>query len=406
MGETLAELRCASSQCVGETLAELRQAPGMLIAERLIANWAVAYLLLTSVFSPCSSSFQSPESGTYAIDHNGINRTYRLFVPTRYARDGRTALPLIAIFHGWSEDENAFLRYDVVRKEADERGYILLAPRGLGDGPPDLSFNSWTFPSSSRGVSASGQPICNTSLQANLNYASCVAAGVARNVCSWTQCVDDDMAFVLLLIKHVSSQLSVDASNIFAAGGSNGGMFTWALGQSASTSPTFRALASVVGLPFLGDVAPPGRSSPLPVILVTGSSDPTVPPGAWGSLSPTEAFDGDHYFFSSASTITKAWADANCQARVGGGAAVDFDEGQGAASDCRTYCVAQRGQWPAVLDCRLDMQHEYRFETSWPLILDFFDNHRAPSGQNATADTGEKKAATTEPPPGPLVAGR
>jgi hypothetical protein len=42
-------------------------------------------------------------------------------------------------------------------------------------------------------------------------------------------------------------------------------------------------------------------------------------------------------------------------------------------ADCRGYCPANGEDWPAVLDCRSPMDHEYGFDWSWKLVLDFFD---------------------------------
>ena len=70
---------------------------------------------------------------------------FRVHVPKRYNPKKPRKTPLVLIFHGWGGDENEFLGSESVIREADRRGVILFAPRGLGSGAPDENFNSWSF---------------------------------------------------------------------------------------------------------------------------------------------------------------------------------------------------------------------------------------------------------------------
>ena len=109
----------------------------------------------------------------------------------------------------------------------------------------------------------------------------------------------------------------------------------------------------------------------MPVISITGSRDRTVPPGDWEQESFTTTSDGDVYYYSSASAITKVWAESQgCDTTV---PAEPIDVGS-SSMECRgwSYCQSD-SQWPPVLDCRGDMGHMYRLSASWPLILDFFE---------------------------------
>jgi poly(3-hydroxybutyrate) depolymerase len=172
----------------------------------------------------------------------------------------------------------------------------------------------------------------------------------------------------------------VDAARVFAAGGSNGGMFTWELGQNPTSAPTFRAIASLIGLPHRGYLDPPAKQGGLPVLVITGTHDTTVPPGAWENVEHTTTSDGSTYYYTGASAMMRRWGPANsCPYR--GKAAAAFDTGIPQA-DCRTYCGASaqgwsegaaRVGWPKVLDCRAAMGHDYEFSWAWKLILDFFD---------------------------------
>lgn len=315
---------------------------------------------------------QLTSSGTYTLTHKGIERTYRVHVPNGYSTTSPSKM--VTLFHGWSGDENEFLSSRSVTREADQRGYVLVAARGLGSGEPDNSYNSWTFRGSSTGLDGDGGngingAICDYNQTAEYTYPSCAAT--ASNSCSWTQCQQSDVEFVAALVEHLFGQMCVDTDNVFASGGSNGGMFTWELGQNATTAPLFRALAPIIGLPHRGYLDGPAKQGDMPVILITGTRDPTVPPGDWNDDSYTTTTDGDFFYYSGATAITKSWADAQgCDVS---GSAQAFDTPYRKA-DCRTYCTGGQG-WPTVLDCRSNMAHTYSFGWSWKLVMDFFDNH-------------------------------
>ena len=358
-------------------------------------------LLIVVLFSPLvvvlsvpssSRSLLSQSAGTsklYDFDHNGVPRHYKLYLPKGYTSSSAASYPLLFMFHGWSGDEDDFLSYDIVRTKADELGFVLVCPRGLGSGAPDDSYNSWTFTGSSTGVDETGGSICDVSRQeTNNNYASCVTSGEALNLCAWTQCQDDDVSFVMSLLSHLSSAIEVDVSNVFATGGSNGGMFTWHVGQSSVSAPSFRAIAPIIGVPHANNLHVQGRSLPLPVLLIMGKNDLTVPPGEWDNWSEEESWtttsDGDFYYYTGASAITRAWseeASSKGLCEITGDKAVSFDEGRGTKADCRSFCkMNTEGEWPIVLDCRYNKGHDYNTDEAFPLIMDFFEYHKNKGG--------------------------
>jgi poly(3-hydroxybutyrate) depolymerase len=358
--------------------------------------WTRCCLLALTMLAPIWGAAATPSSGcgktlasgVYQMTDQNVARTYRVFVPSRY-KPG-TANPVVMVFHGWGGDENEFLGDKNVTTLADERGYIVVAPRGLGSAAPDANRNSWSFRGSTTGLAAtnedgaSGAPgtataaICDAARTPNFTYPSC--KNVARNSCSWTQCQADDVAFALALVKEVESKLCVDTTRIFASGGSNGGMFTWELGQNPASAPIFRAMASLIGLPHRGYLNPPGITGAMPVLVITGMHDTTVPPGAWESTNSTTSRDGNAYYYTGASAIVRSWGTAN-SCPYSGTPAASFNAGTTQA-DCRTYCGGSAPGWsggsvgvgwPKVLDCRAAMGHAYGFSWAWKLILDFFD---------------------------------
>ena len=331
-----------------------------------LASLACAGFACAAQPSGCGAA--APSSGTYTLPHRGHDRIYRLYVPPRYQHDVPSRL--VVLFHGWGGNEDEFLGDSSVIGEAAARGYVLVAPRGLGSGAPDHSNNSWTFRGSATGLDGKGAAICDTALTPDYRYPSC-KAGTARNSCSWTQCQDDDVDFTLALVREVESKLCIDTGHVFATGGSNGGMYVWDLGQNPLSAPVFRALAPVIGLPHRAYLGGPGKPGGMPVMLITGLADKVVPPGNWDDDAfTTTSNDNDRFYYTGATAITKAWAAASgCPVS---GKARAFDYGS-TNTDCRSYCPAQGTQWPAVLDCRAPMGHAYGLPWSWKLIMDFFD---------------------------------
>ena len=330
---------------------------------------------ITGCNAPASLS-----SGTHDWEFpagSGITRTFRVHVPRGY-RTGVPA-PLVTIFHGWGGNENAFLGRKSVTSLADKRGYILVAPRGLGSGDPDYSYNSWSFSGSTTGLDGYGGKICGGDTP-NYRYQSCLDeyGENGSNTCSWTQCQADDIDFTVALVDHIKKNLCVDTDKVFATGGSNGGMFTWELGQDSRSAPTFRAIAPLIGLPHRGYLNPQGKLdgkhkfADLPVLVITGTRDNVVPPGDWDDSSFTTTSNGDdEYYYTGATAITKSWAYAHdCNISSD---AIAFNDGY-RKTDCRTYCSGDPG-WPRVLDCRARMGHSYSLSWSWKLIMRFFDEH-------------------------------
>ncbi len=325
---------------------------------------ATGHTAAPSTASPgCADGAPAPPSGPLALVDQGVTRAVQLFVPSTHADD--QPAPLVLVFHGWGGDEDEFLGDEAVRALSEARGVVVAAPRGLGSGPPDRWLNAWSFTGSTTGLSPSGQPICDVAETADYRYPSCRDGEppIAQNTCAWTHCQVDDVAFALALVEELGRQICVDTARVYAVGGSNGGMFTWELGQRAPE--VFAGIAPIIGLPHADHTV----AGDVPVLLVTGTRDRTVPPGAWEDPAQTVTTDGDRFVYTGATAITRSWAAARgCDVSV---PAAPFDDGR-ELTDCRSTCAAAGG-WPEVLDCRVDMGHTYGLSWSWELVLDFFE---------------------------------
>jgi poly(3-hydroxybutyrate) depolymerase len=95
------------------------------------------------VFSVVMNTSSVVQTCLVAFHHGGLARTYRIYNPGNH--DTSKPAPLVLLFHGWGSDEDEFLDDRTVRQEASRRGYVLVAPRGLGSGEPDNSNNSWSW---------------------------------------------------------------------------------------------------------------------------------------------------------------------------------------------------------------------------------------------------------------------
>ena len=187
--------------------------------------WRASLLSIVAVLgAPCAwaevpqshgCGVTAPASGTYTILHGGMSRTYRVSMPRGY--DSARPTRLVLVFHGWGGDESEFLSDATVLAEANRRGYIVVAPRGIGSGPPDQKNNAWTFRGSATGVivdAVTRVPICDASMTPDYTYPSCRNRR-ALNSCSWTQCQDDDVEFVRALLEHLEATLCIDTRHVF-----------------------------------------------------------------------------------------------------------------------------------------------------------------------------------------------
>ena len=195
-------------------------------------------------------------------------------------------------------------------------------------------------------------PVCNTQKKTADDckaYDSCDCAKL--NICVWTHC-GDDVAFFKALLLHVQSLLCIDSTKVFAFGVSNGGMFTWELGQNAETAGLLSAIAPVVGLPHGGYLDGKGSAAPLPVLLLTGLTDDLVNPGG-----RDEAFTespNSHDYHVTASAITKKWAQGEGCSVSGTPQRLLVPGVDASETECTSFCT---GAFPQVVDCRFNGGH-------------------------------------------------
>lgn len=324
----------------------------------------------------CSGDLRSSFSGAEVLKFQrpGLpERTYRVYTPSGY-NSATASSKLVLSFHGWCGDGSSWSQDASIQRLADQHNYIVVAPDGLGSN--EGSCNSWSFPGSTTGLGRNGlETTCNTSLsEPNNCYNSC--NDICQNRCSWTQCQDDDVAFVRDLVQGragftntLKDVVCFDPNKVYVMGASNGGMMTWNLIQDNRTASLFVAAAPMIGLPHCDyDIA-----GTVPVISLTSRDDETVSPSNLphpGNPADVciENRDGEGYRFVSSHRITSSFAQANGCLDAQNSNTAFPSQSYNAGSDqldCKTWCP---GSAPFAVDCAFSAGHwtpDYVYEAAF-----------------------------------------
>jgi polyhydroxybutyrate depolymerase len=207
----------------------------MIVGEETMALYRILLLvILCATLAACSDDASAPQSGQStqrALMVGDDERTFRLFVPVA-ADTGSSPLPLMLIFHGTNDTGRDMEVTTGMNTFADAAGYFVAYPNSMA--------SDW----------AEG---CGCS-QADLAMVN-------------------DTGFVRAVVQMVSDDYSVDPDAVYAAGFSQGGMFTYHL--ACEMTDLFAGVASVaaaMGVPVSQACAP---SLPLAVLGIQGTEDNT-----------------------------------------------------------------------------------------------------------------------------------
>ena len=215
---------------------------------KLFRNVGAAVVLLVSMGgASVAQAITDPipqAAGTYALRFdvsNGDQRAYILRLPAGYNPARAVPYPLVVMFHGGGQSATSFSnRPGMLRMAtlADVQGKIVVFAQGtLGMGV------------------------------------------VKRGTWDTTGAMRDDLFYAEELIDELAASLDLNAdpARVLAAGFSMGGHFVHALG--ADTPATFRAIGVVSGFygSTIAEPPPPPAGTLLPVFIVHGDADVTVP---------------------------------------------------------------------------------------------------------------------------------
>ncbi|MBK9257924.1 MAG: T9SS type A sorting domain-containing protein [Saprospiraceae bacterium] len=188
---------------------------------------------------PGENLAQQTITGSFVFKN--INRTYRLRIPQNI-QTGNPA-PLVFNMHGFGSNATQQELYSGMNAVADTAGFYVCYPNGVLAG-----WNvGWAFGSQA-----------------------------------------DDVGFISALTDTLIANHNIDASAVYACGMSNGGFMSFRL--ACELNNKIAAIGSVTGsiVPGRLGVCQPGR--PVPVMIIHGTDDNTVPYNGSGISLPIEQF--------------------------------------------------------------------------------------------------------------------
>jgi polyhydroxybutyrate depolymerase len=188
------------------------------------------------------------------IIHDGIVRSYKLYVPSIYS--GNIAVPLLFNFHGYTSNSNEQMFYGDFRNIADTANFLVVHPQGTLDNNNTTHFNV-----------------------------------------GWGGSTIDDVGFTEALIDSLSAAYSIDQNRIYAVGMSNGGFMSFRL--ACELSSKIAAVGSVTGSMTPSTLGNCNASHPMPIIQIHGTTDPTVP------------YNGSTGWTASITNVLNHWATFN-----------------------------------------------------------------------------------------------
>lgn len=187
------------------------------------------FIFFLIVFSINTLNAQTTVSGGF--NHNGLDREYRLYIPSSYQQG--IPVPLVINLHGYGSNNIEQELYSQMGLVADTAGFLLVHPNGT----PDITgTNHWnTFGTSTV----------------------------------------DDVSFLSDLIDTIASNYDVDLQRVYSTGMSNGGFMSFSL--ACQLGNRIAAIASVTGTMtnFNFNACFPERA--VPVLQIHGTADGTVP---------------------------------------------------------------------------------------------------------------------------------
>ncbi|HSW14890.1 MAG TPA: PHB depolymerase family esterase [Solimonas sp.] len=191
-----------------------------------------AVLGLLAACMDTSGRLSAAEAGdgtqTYDIDHQGVERSYRLYVP---AGAGAQPRPLIVALHGGfgtGKNMEELTGLDMVGGGA---GYVIAYPDGIG--------RSW-------------------------NAGSCCGPSLKKGI--------DDVGFLRAMVADIGRRTPIDSKRVYGAGFSNGAMMVHRVACEAPE--LFAAIATSAGGIMVQNC---NAKRPVAALLIQGRADPRVP---------------------------------------------------------------------------------------------------------------------------------
>lgn len=168
---------------------------------------------------------------TDSIQHDGIYRTYNLYIPASYS--GAEQVPLVLNLHGYGSNNVEQGAYGDFSSIADTAGFIVALPQGTRDGNAVTYWNA-----------------------------------------EWGGTVDD-IGFFDVFLDTLIAEYNIDERRIFSTGMSNGGFMSITL--ACVMSDRIASVASVTGTMASSQGSTCNPSRAVPMMQIHGTADFTVP---------------------------------------------------------------------------------------------------------------------------------
>jgi polyhydroxybutyrate depolymerase len=244
-------------------------------------------LFLSLAIFNTATEAQTTISGSF--DYNGVTRTYKLYLPEIYNTAG-VSVPLVFNLHGLGSNNDQQNFYGDLKPFADADNFIICLPNG--------TYNS------------SGQRFWN--------------AGFGMGV--------DDIGFINALIDTIMSSYNIDTAKVYSIGMSNGGFMSITL--ACELSHRVSKVASVTGTMVAGQAMSCNPDSGIPVMLIHGTNDPTVPYNGGGTVIPA---------MLGVDSVIRFWVNLNeCQTTPIFTPVPDNDPNDGSTAERYDYISGQR----------------------------------------------------------------
>ena len=198
---------------------------------------SILKITLIAVIAACTIFTASADNGNKSTIYNcvidGVERTYKLYLPTNIKRKA----PLVFVLHGYGGSFN--LDDKGFNEAADRYGFAVCYPQGSKD---RRGKNCW-----------------------NVGYPFQADMGV------------DDVSFLCKLAKKLQKEYKLSRRNTFCTGMSNGGEMSYLLAYDRQN--TFKAVAPIAGLTMEWMTKTYTRTRPIPLFEIHGTEDRT---SEWG----------------------------------------------------------------------------------------------------------------------------
>ena len=225
-----------------------------------------------------------------SLGYAGLNRRYRLHLPTQY--DPNTPTPLVMSVHGYYSSGTINESWTELSPHADANDYIVVYPESTSyDGGTGWGrIKSWNDLACNASPGPEG-PICT---EGAWEY-PCPPECGSCNACDWCSC-HDDLGFVEAVLDDLEARLCLDLDRIYGIGYSNGGGFAHRMGctlqdRLAAVIPQHGILAK--GFNCASDYR-------MPILVLGGTNDTTVPID--GSVS------SDYFFYEPMPDVATGFA--------------------------------------------------------------------------------------------------